>query len=57
MARLASDPSFDGVTSKYFSITQEVPSSPDSYDEAKAAGLWEYSEGLVAALAPGGGGG
>lgn len=29
---------------------QEVPSSPASYDEAKQAELWRYSEQLVERL-------
>ena len=51
MARLASDPEFAGVTAKYYSIDAEIPSSPASYDEAKQAEVWEYSEALVEKLA------
>jgi len=49
---MAYDPSpeFAGVTGKYFSISHEEPSSPDSYKEDKQAALWEYSEGLVKKL-------
>ena len=50
MARLASDPEFAGVTAKYYSIDVEMPSSAASYDEAKQAEVWEYSEALVEKL-------
>jgi hypothetical protein len=50
MARLAADPRFEGVSGKYFSIAEEMPSSPDSYDEAKQAALWAFSEELVSTL-------
>ncbi|HLZ10904.1 MAG TPA: short-chain dehydrogenase, partial [Chloroflexota bacterium] len=40
---LASSPEVEGVTGKYFTNQQAVPSSEISYDEAKAARLWDLS--------------
>ncbi|MDX2137579.1 MAG: SDR family NAD(P)-dependent oxidoreductase [Chloroflexota bacterium] len=47
LARLAVDPAWAGVTGKYVQGDKAVPSSPASYDEAKAHELWESSKGLV----------
>jgi NAD(P)-dependent dehydrogenase (short-subunit alcohol dehydrogenase family) len=43
---LASSPEVTGVTGRYFVEERAVPSSPESYDEAAAARLWELSEQL-----------
>ncbi|GAB2589461.1 SDR family NAD(P)-dependent oxidoreductase [Spirosoma areae] len=56
LAQLVSDPAFADVTGKYFYFyhandRREKPSSPESYDLAKARDLWETSERLVAELA------
>lgn len=47
MARLISDPALDGVSGKYFQISQERASSKESYDTRKAAELWDSSAELV----------
>ncbi|MCP9271033.1 SDR family NAD(P)-dependent oxidoreductase [Mycolicibacterium arenosum] len=47
LAALAVDPAFEGVTGRYYEGVKEIRSSPDSYDEAKAADLWRTSERLV----------
>ncbi|MGV9798572.1 SDR family NAD(P)-dependent oxidoreductase [Mycobacterium sp. NPDC003449] len=49
LAALVADPALDGVTGVYFEGTRQIPSSKDSYDEAKAADLWRVSERLVTA--------
>lgn len=41
---LASSRDVEGVTAKYFEKQKAVPSSPESYDEATAARLWQLSE-------------
>lgn len=51
LARLATDPALEGVSGRYFEGRREIPSSEESYDERKAAELWEGSAGLVG-LAP-----
>lgn len=56
LAQLVSDPAFAGTTGKYFYFhrpgdRREKPSSPDSYDLAKARDLWTTSEQLVAQAA------
>jgi len=51
---LASSPEVEGVTGKYFDKCKPKKSSPESYDEAMAARLWEISErvtGLAASAA------
>ncbi|GAB3639682.1 SDR family NAD(P)-dependent oxidoreductase [Spirosoma arcticum] len=55
LAQLVSDPAFATVTGKYFyfyhaSDRREKPSSPESYDLAKARDLWETSEQLIKAV-------
>lgn len=50
LAALAADPDLDGVTGAYFEGTRRIRSSRDSYDEDKAADLWQVSERLVAAV-------
>ncbi|MCO4768725.1 MAG: SDR family oxidoreductase [Deltaproteobacteria bacterium] len=45
---LATDPSVDGVTGKYFAKCAEVTPSAAGQDEAMAKRLWEASEALVA---------
>lgn len=51
LARLVTDSQYAGITGKYFDIGREIPSSEESYDRQKAAGLWEKSAELVK-LAP-----
>ncbi|MFN3007079.1 SDR family NAD(P)-dependent oxidoreductase [Mycolicibacterium wolinskyi] len=50
LARLVADPALDGVSGAYFAGTRRIRSSRESYDEAKAADLWQLSERLVAAV-------
>ena len=47
LAALAVDPAFEGVTGRYYEGAEEIRSSVDSYDTAKAADLWQTSERLV----------
>jgi len=47
LARLALDPELEGVSGKYFVRRKSVPSSKESYDERKAAELWESSVSMV----------
>ena len=47
LARLAVDPSLDGVTGRYYAITRDTLSSEASYDGARAEELWAVSEELV----------
>jgi NAD(P)-dependent dehydrogenase (short-subunit alcohol dehydrogenase family) len=47
LARLVLDPGLEGVSGKYFVGRRSVPSSKDSYDERKAAELWESSMTMV----------
>jgi NAD(P)-dependent dehydrogenase (short-subunit alcohol dehydrogenase family) len=47
LARLVLDPGLEGVSSKYFVGHRSVPSSKESYDEHKAAELWESSVTMV----------
>ncbi len=47
LARLVLDPQLEGVSEKYFVGRKAVPSSKDSYDERKAAELWESSVSMV----------
>lgn len=47
MARLLNDSLLAGTTGKYFQERQEVNSSPESYDEDRAAELWRTSEILT----------
>lgn len=47
LAALAVDPSFGGVTGRYFEGAKEIRSSKDSYDTAKALDLWDTSTRLV----------
>ncbi len=44
---LASSPEVVGVSGKYFVKREAVPSSPLSYDEKLARGLWEVSEKIT----------
>jgi hypothetical protein len=43
LARLVLDPGLEGVSGEYFVGRRSVPSSKQSYDERKAAELWESS--------------
>jgi NAD(P)-dependent dehydrogenase (short-subunit alcohol dehydrogenase family) len=47
LARLVLDPELEGVSSKYFVGRRSVRSSKESYDERKAAELWESSVAMV----------
>ena len=47
LARLVLDPELAGITGKYFSGMDMIPSSEESYDKTKAAELWETSAALV----------
>ena len=47
LARLVLDPQLEGVSGQYFVGRKSVPSSKDSYDERKAAELWESSVSMV----------
>jgi retinol dehydrogenase-12 len=44
VTRLASDPSLDGVTGRYFKRFREVAPSPAACDDACAARLWDAAE-------------
>ena len=46
-AALAADPSYDGVSGRYFDGLEAVESSADSYDRGMALNLWQTSERLV----------
>lgn len=50
LARLVADPTLDGVTGAYFTGARRTRSSKDSYDEGKAADLWQVSDRLVSAV-------
>jgi len=47
LARLVLDSGLEGVSGKYFVGRRSVPSSKESYDERKAAELWESSVTMV----------
>jgi NAD(P)-dependent dehydrogenase (short-subunit alcohol dehydrogenase family) len=47
LARLVLDPALENVSGRYFEGLVETRSSAESYDEAKAAALWEQSAELV----------
>jgi light-dependent protochlorophyllide reductase len=47
LARLVLDPELEGVSGKYFVGQKSVPSSKESYDERKAAEIWESSVSMV----------
>jgi len=47
LARLVLDPALELVSGRYFEGLMEIRSSAESYDEAKAAALWEQSAELV----------
>jgi light-dependent protochlorophyllide reductase len=47
LARLVLDSGLEGVSGKYFVGRRAVPSSKESYDERKAAELWESSVTMV----------
>jgi NAD(P)-dependent dehydrogenase (short-subunit alcohol dehydrogenase family) len=47
LARLVTDPALADVTGKYFEGQREIPSSDESYDEARAEELWQVSEILT----------
>jgi NAD(P)-dependent dehydrogenase (short-subunit alcohol dehydrogenase family) len=43
----ATAPALTGVSGKYFARGRETPSSPESYDDAAAARIWEYCRSTV----------
>jgi light-dependent protochlorophyllide reductase len=47
LARLVLDPALEGVSGRYFEGLIDIRSSEESYDEAKAAALWDQSAELV----------
>ena len=47
LARLVLDPALESVSGRYFEGLREIRSSAESYDDAKAAALWEQSAELV----------
>ena len=47
LARLVLDPTLEGLSGKYFAGMQELASSQESYDQHKAAELWETSAEVV----------
>jgi hypothetical protein len=47
LARLLTDPALAGTTARYFEGQKEIPSSGESYDERRAAKLWDDSKLLV----------
>lgn len=53
LAWLATDPSVAGVTGEYFRGREPRRSSPESYDEGRAAELWQVSDELVGLAAAG----
>jgi hypothetical protein len=44
---LASEPTLEGVTGKYFVNKHVQKSSPATYDETAQAELWRYTESLI----------
>jgi NAD(P)-dependent dehydrogenase (short-subunit alcohol dehydrogenase family) len=48
LARLVLDPDLEKVSGRYFEGLKEIRSSAESYDEVKAAALWEQSAQLMA---------
>ena len=47
LARLVLDPTLEGISGKYFDGMEERASSQESYDQHRAAELWETSAELV----------
>jgi NAD(P)-dependent dehydrogenase (short-subunit alcohol dehydrogenase family) len=47
LARLVLDPALENVSGRYFEGLAEIRSSAESYDQTKAATLWEQSAELV----------
>jgi protochlorophyllide reductase len=47
LARLVTDPAYDGLTGAYVEIDHVTEPSPAAQDEARAAELWRVSEELV----------
>jgi hypothetical protein len=43
LASLVLDPRFEGISGRYFVGDRQERSSVESYDEARAAALWEVS--------------
>lgn len=48
LADLAIESKLEGVTGQYFSERKEIPSSKESYDEAKQEDLWRWTVKEVA---------
>jgi len=47
LARLVLDPALESISSRYFHVPDEKPSSQESYDQRKAEELWAESAHLV----------
>jgi len=47
-AFMATDPSLEGVTGRFFGEQKAIDASPDARDEAKARRFWDWAEGVVA---------
>ncbi len=47
LAHLVLDPALEGTSGKYFEGTREIRSSNESYDRARAKGLWQASAALT----------
>ena len=47
MARLVLDPELEYLSGKYFQGMEAIYSSKESYDQQKAAELWEFSAEIV----------
>lgn len=52
LAWLLTDPTLSGTNGKYFEGQKEIRSSVESYDEGRAAELWEASEALTSPTWP-----
>ena len=50
LARLVLDPALENVSGRYFEGLQEIRSSTESYDIAKATALWEQSAQLTSVV-------
>ncbi|KAI5924563.1 hypothetical protein F4810DRAFT_709521 [Camillea tinctor] len=48
LARLALGADVEGLSGRYFAGRREIPSSADSYDEAKQEDLWRWTVGYLA---------
>ncbi len=46
-AFMATDPSLETVTGRFFGEQKQIDASPDARDEAKARRFWDWAEGVV----------